>query len=126
MKRVWWSVGVLLLIVVLCAWGAFRVNGICRSTEDMLRQAETCVYLGDYEGARQEVFCSHAIWKKHEGFLGIMLRHTETDDIDVMFPAVMESLRQKNEEEFFLRNRELIASFRSISRMELPYYFNVL
>lgn len=125
MKRLWCSAGVLLLIVLFCGFGTFRVNRICRDAEELLRQAETCVYLGDYEGAKHSIYAAKACWSQHEGFLGIMLQHTQTGDVNVMFPGLMESVRHKNEEEFYLRNAELIASLKQIGRMELPYYFNV-
>ena len=126
MKRFWYSVAVLVLIVVLCAFSAFRVDNICGDTADVLRQAETQCILGNFQGAENAVYLSQALWRKHEAFLGIALRHTETDDIDVMFPALIEAARQKDREEFLLRNTELIAAFRSLSRMELPYHFNIL
>lgn len=125
MKRVWCSVGMLLLIVFLCGWGVFRVNVICKDTEDLLRRAESCVYLGDYEGARQDVYRSRAIWKKHEGFLGVMLQHTQTGDVNDMFPVLLETVRRKNEDEYYLQNAELVSALQRIRHMEIPYYFNV-
>lgn len=126
MKRLWCSIAVLGAIVALCCFSTFRVDQICKDTSDILRQAETQCHLGDFHAAEDTVYLSACYWRKHEGFLGIALRHTETDDIDLMFPALMEAARQKDEEEFLLRNTELIAAFRSLSRMELPYYFNIL
>ncbi len=125
MKRLWCSIGLLLTITGFCIYSAYRVNQICKDSTALLREAETQCYLGDYQGAENTVQLSRDLWKKHEGFLGITLRHTETDDIDVMFPALMEAARQKNPEEFLLRNTELIAAFKSLSRMELPYHFNI-
>lgn len=126
MKRLWCSIGILAIMIAFCCISTFRVNQICKDTANILRQAETQCHLGNYQSARDTVYLSQAYWKKHEGFLGIALRHTETDDIDLMFPALIEAARQKDGEEFLLRNAELIAAFRSLSRMELPYYFNIL
>lgn len=126
MKRLWCSIGLLAVITGFCAFSAFRVDRICRDASDILRQAETQCYLGNFQSAEDTVYLASALWKKHEAFLGIALRHTETDDIDVMFPGLIESVRQKNPEEFLLKNAEIIAAFRSLSRMELPYHFNIL
>lgn len=126
MRRLWCSVLLLAVITGFCAYSAFRVDQLCRDSSNLLREAETQCYLGDYQGAENTVYLSRALWKKHETFLGIALRHTETDDIDVMFPALIEAARQENPSEFLLRNSELIAAFKSLSRMELPYHFNIL
>lgn len=126
MKRLWCSIGILAVMVSFCCISTYRVNEICRDTANILRQAETQCHLGDFQGAQDTVCLSQSYWRKHEGFLGIALRHTETDDIDLMFPALIQAAHHKDEEEFLLRNTELIAAFRSLSRMELPYYFNIL
>lgn len=126
MKKLWCSMALLAAMVGFCCFSTYRVNQICKDTANILRQAETQCQLGNYHAAEDTVYLSQTYWRKHEGFLGIALRHTETDDIDLMFPALMEAARQGDEEEFLLRNTELIAAFRSLSRMELPYYFNIL
>lgn len=126
MRRLWCSLALLGAMVGFCCFSTYRVNEICQDTANILRKAETLCYLGDFSGAENTVYLSQSYWRKHEGFLGISLRHTETDDIDLMFPALIEAARQKDGEEFLLRNTELIAAFRSLSRMELPYYFNIL
>lgn len=126
MKRLWCSVGILLTMILFCCISTLRVNQICKDTSNILRQAETQCLLGNFHAAEDTVYLSERYWRKHEGFLGIALRHTETDDIDLMFPALTQAAHQKDGEEFLLRNTELIAAFRSLSRMELPYYFNIL
>ena len=54
------------------------------------------------------------------------LRHTEADDIGILFPGLIEAAGQKDQGEFLLRVRELKANLRHLGRMELPYLFNVL
>ncbi len=126
MKRIWVSAGALGVLVLFCIFGVIRVNHICVKANENLRRAETAVYLGDYEGAKTCVEGARQIWKGHAGFLGIMLRHTEMDDIDLMFPGLLEALRQKDGREFYLRNGELIEALRNLTQMERPRYYNVL
>ncbi len=125
MRRVWWSVGMLLMIVALCTCCVVRVNRVCQSTEELLRQAEICMHLGDTQGARDSVYYARLKWNAHEGLMGLSLRHTETDDVAQMFPAITESIRHKDETEFYMRNAELIGTIKELRRMEIPYYFNV-
>ena len=107
----------------LCTWYTEKV---CRDTADFLYQAETRCALGDFEGAGELVLASQRQWERHEGFLGMALRHTESDDIDIMYPPLLETCRQRNTEDFNQKNLELRAALRLLSRMEIPFYFNVL
>lgn len=126
MKRIWFSAGILLLIVFFCGVSTYRVNRICSDSEELLRQAETCMYLGDYVGAKNSVYYAQNCWNQHEGFLGLALRHTEKDDVDRLFPVLLEAIRHKEDTEFYFNHSELIAALKSLSRMEQPFYFNIL
>lgn len=126
MKKISASILTILLILFLCIYSVHRVDQICRESTGLLRQAETQCILGNYEGAKEIVRLSQAHWQKHEDFLGIALRHTESDDVDILFPGLMEACVQKDPQDFMQRNLELIAVFKQIARMEMPYLFNIL
>ena len=126
MKRIIPALLLLAGIVGLCIWGTGRVCRISKEASALLEQAETRCFLGDYEGAEQLTLEAQALWSAHEGFLGTTLRHTESDDVGILFPPLLLTLRQKDGREFQLRSLELRAMLRELSRMEVPYYFNVL
>lgn len=126
MRKLWTALLILAAIIGFCTWTTWHVDQICQDTSQLLQEAESCCARGDFEGAGELVFSSQSIWNQHEGFLGMALRHTESDDIGILFPPLLESCRQKDREEFNRRNLELIATLKHLSRMEIPYYFNVL
>lgn len=126
MKRIATALFTILLIMGICIYTVHRVDRICQETTGLLRQAETQCLLGNYEGAKEIVRLSQVLWQRNETFLGIALRHTESDDVDILYPGLMEACVQKDPQEFMLRNLELIAVFKQLSRMELPYLFNIL
>ena len=126
MKRIFMALGLLAVITGFCIFSVVRVHRICDDTKAVLRQAETCCVNGDFKGVEGTVYLAQAIWKKHEGFLGMALRHTETDDISVMFSTLLEAASQRDSEEFMLRNRELLALINGLSHMEIPFHYNVL
>lgn len=115
----------LALLVVFCVWSTWRVYDLCDQSTALLQEAGVKCDLGDYEGARDLVYDAKHNWDKHEGFLGTALRHTESDDISVLFSPLLETCRQRDSEEFSRRNLELIGLIRQLSRMEIPYYFNI-
>ena len=126
MKKLILPLVLLAAMAGLCTWSTWRVGRISSQTAGMLEQAETCCVLGDFQRAEEQVLAAQRHWEAHEGFLGTALRHTESDDIDMLFPSLLERCRQEDEPEFLHENRELTALLRQIARMEVPYYFNVL
>lgn len=126
MKKILVSVGILAVITGFCWWTAWRVNRLCASSAALLDAAETQVLLGDYPGAEETAEEAYRIWQGHEEFFGMALRHTESDDVGILFPPLQESIRQKDAGEFLLRARELAATLRHLGRMEQPYLFNIL
>jgi hypothetical protein len=126
MKKLVYALLIILVLLLGCFYTSWRVEAICEDAADLLEQAETKCQLGDYEAAEETVYASKAIWDRHEYFLGLALRHTESDDVGILYPALLETCRQKDHGEFSLRNLELIAILRHLGRMEQPYLFNIL
>lgn len=126
MKKITLSIVTILLIMGICIYSVHRVDRVCQEATSLLRQAETQCILGNYKGAREIVRLSQTHWQKNEVFLGIALRHTESDDIDILYPGLMEACAQEDTAEFMQRNLELIAVFKQLSRMEMPFLFNIL
>ena len=126
MKKLVFPVLLLVVLVIFCAWSTWRVQDLCEQSSALLHQAGVKCSLGDYDGAKDLVYAAKHSWDKHEGFLGTALRHTESDDISVQFSPLLESCRQRDNEEFARRNLELMALLHQLSRMEIPYYFNIL
>lgn len=126
MKKLTLPLLLLTFMVAFCVWATWRADALCTQSAELLEKANVRYTLGDYDGASDYVNQSKKIWDDHEGFFGIALRHTESDDIDILFPPLLETCRQKDSDEFFRRNLELIATFHHLSRAEQPYYFNIL
>ena len=126
MRKPWTAICLLAVIVGFCWWSTWHVDQICRDTSALLEQAERYCTVGEFSKGMEQVAGSWNIWNRHEGFLGMALRHTESDDVGILFPSLLESCRQRDLEEFNRRNLELMATISHLSRMEIPYYFNVL
>lgn len=126
MKKMFCALGVLVLITGFCWFTVWRVDYLCRTSAQLLGAAETQVMLGDYSAAEETVSHAFRLWSSHEGFFGMALRHTESDNIGVLFPVLQEACRQKDSGEFLFRTRELSAALRQLGRMEQPYLFNIL
>ena len=116
MKKLYSALGILLVITGFCWFTAWRVDDLCNTSASLLEAAETQVMLGDYDAAVETVNHSFRLWN----------RHTESDDVGILYPVLQEACRQKDQGEFLLRARELAANLRHLGRMEQPYLFNIL
>lgn len=126
MKKILLPALLLSFIIIFCVWATWRVDQLCSTSAELLEEAGTRSSLGDFEGAMDLVYQAKHDWDWHEGFFGIALRHTESDDIGILFPSLLETCRQRDADEFSKKNLELIATLRHLSRAEIPYYFNIL
>ena len=126
MKKIYCVLGILLVITGFCWFTAWRVGDLCNTSVSLLEAAETQVMLGDYDAAEETVNHSFRLWNRHECFFGMALRHTESDDVGILYPVLQEACQQKDQREFLLRVRELTASLQQLGRMEQPYLFNIL
>ena len=126
MKQCCLSLGILILLTAFCWFSTSRVSAVCSETSGLLEQAETRILLGDYQGAEASITAANHVWEDHRLLLGMALRHTESDEVDLNFPGLLAACRQKDGQEFQLRNRTLIASLRQLSAMEHPYSYNIL
>lgn len=126
MKKILCSLLTLTLIFALCFWSVHRVEAICDSINHKLHQAETECVLKHYDRAINSVRDAQTIWTRNETFLGLALRHTETDDVGIQFPTLTEALMQQDSAEFIRDNLTLISTISQLARMEQPYLFNIL
>lgn len=126
MKKIVGSVLMMAVMVAFCWYATWRVDQVCTKAAELIRQAEDSFQQEDYRGAKDAIEQSHGVWHRHENLLGLALRHTESEDVDIMYPTLMEACRQEDESEFFLRCQELEAVLRQLAHMEKPYLFNIL
>jgi len=126
MKRLVLPLLLLFSMLAFCAVITLAVKDTCCRAEDLLRQAEAAMDLGDGAAAETLAAQSRQVWEAHRGLLGLALRHTESDDAELSYPPLLEAAGSGDREDFLQRSRALRASLEALWRMEVPYYYNVL
>lgn len=126
MKKIICAISILIIITGFCVYATYHTRTICDETVSFLEESEKLLYLGRQEDAYETLHSAQANWILHENFLGMALRHTESDDVDILFPILKNACLQEDYSEFSYRNKELIANLRHLYRAEYPYIYNIL
>lgn len=126
MKKIILSISLLVVITGFCIFATWYTRSICDDTIALLEQSETEIGLGRYDEAYETVFSAQRLWNQHEDFLGLALRHTESDDVDILFPVLKNTCLQKDQSEFLYRNREMTAMLKHLYKAEYPCFYNIL
>lgn len=100
MKRCWFGLGMLLVLLAVSLGVTWCMDAIHRPIAADLNQAAECAELGDWHNA--EVFSRRAEseWDKWEHFRDCFADHTPTEEISAELAAMSES-RQEREEAVF-------------------------
>lgn len=98
-------------------------------TEVLIHQLETGEQLAT-EGAWGEATsitqAAAEQWEENRFPLHALMRHTETDEIQISFHQVLEYLEQQDENLYAAANGQLITQLELLAEMEHPSWENVL
>lgn len=126
MKRLWISVGLLLLLLGGSLFNAWYAKELTDTMGEQLRLAQQMTQTGQWEQAldlTQEVY-DH--WESRHFYLHSTMRHSDTDQILRGFRTVMEYLRLQEPDQYNAANADLITQLELLAEMEQPSVVNVL
>ncbi|MBE6955516.1 MAG: DUF4363 family protein [Ruminococcaceae bacterium] len=126
MKHILIALIVLSLTLVLCLLALSLLEDTTQLVVTSLHLAQQAAQQDDYSTACRCVLQAQAQWRKTEGLYGVLLNHSETDEITFLFSALIICAEQPVKEEFRYRCAELVAMLEHIAEMEKPYYYNIL
>ena len=126
MKHIFIAVLLLSLVLALCLGALSLLENTTRQVSESVQQAQQAARQENYDIALLHVLHAQAQWRKTEGLYGVLLNHSETDEITFLFSVLVICAEQPVKEEFNYRCSELIAMLEHIAEMERPYYYNIL
>ena len=125
MKYLIWGL-VLLALVLSCALLASAA--LDRQVERTVQQVD-CARLaaerGDFNAALLAADCAAESWQSGLGLLGVLLNHTETDEVQFSFAALRACIAMEQEDEILPRCQELSERLKHIANMEKPFFYNI-
>ena len=126
MRRLWISVGLLLLLLGGSLFNAWYAKELTDAMGEQLRLAQQMTEAGRWEQAltlTQEVYDQ---WENRHFYLHSTMRHSDTDQILRGFRTVLEYLRLQEPDQYNAANADLITQLELLAEMEQPSVVNVL
>ncbi len=119
--------GLFLLVITLalCLVSLHALGGIIAGTEAGLVRAHELAGAGDYPAAADAVRSAERQWQSHELFLGAVLRHSESDELQFLFARLPAYADSDNTAEFQASCLELREHLRHILDTEQAHLYNI-
>ena len=116
---------ILSLVLGMCLLCLNLLEDTTEQVTETLKLALDAAARKDFPVALFHVQHAQEQWEKTEGLYGVLLNHSETDEITFLLSALMVCAEQPVAEELQYRCAELIAMLEHIAEMEKPYYYNI-
>ena len=126
MKRLWISGGVLALLMAAALWNAWYIGRVTGTLNGTLARAEARVEEGNWEEALRTTQEARAQWDACSNYLYIVLRHSDTDQVEEGFETVVAYLEQRDLDEYAAANAQLMAQIGLLYDMEALTLRNLL
>lgn len=126
MKRLWAAVGILAVLLAAALGTGWWVDGLTADYVSRLEQAQAMSERGDWERAAQVTGGVYRNWQERSFWLHALLRHSDTDQVLLLFRSVEEYLKLEEMDQYAAANAQLIAQLELLAEMEDPSLENVL
>ena len=128
MKRLYVSLGLIILLAVLCGVHTVYLGRFTDRLTGLLTQAQERVEREDWEDAVRLTRQAKEQWVNHDGYLHITLHHTDVDAILVSFDEALAFLQASEHQsaEYSAVNAKLLTQLALLLEAELPTITNLL
>ena len=128
MKRLYVSLGLVLLLAALSGAHAWYLTRFTGQLTDLLSQAQAQVEREDWEQAARFTRQAQEQWMSRNGYLHVTLRHTDTDAIQISFDETLAFLEadERQPAEYAASNLRLMTHLELLAEAELPTLTNLL
>ena len=120
------SGGFLAALLAAALGTGWWVDGLTADYVSRLEQAQAMSERGDWERAAQVTGGVYRNWQERSFWLHALLRHSDTDQVLLLFRSVEEYLKLEEMDQYAAANAHLIAQLELLAEMEDPSLENVL
>ena len=122
MKRLWAAVSILAALLAAALGTGWWVDGLTADYVSRLEQAQAMSERGDWERAAQVTGGVYRNWQERSFWLHALLRHSDTDQVLLLFRSVEEYLKLEEMDQYAAANAQLIAQLELLAEMEDPEF----
>lgn len=128
MKRLYISLGLILLLAILSGLHVWYLDRFTSQLCELLTQAQQQVEQENWPQAAQLTLQVKERWMEHEGYLHTTLRHTDIDAILISMDEALAFLEaeEKQNAEYAAVNARLLTQIGLLLEAELPTLTNLL
>ena len=128
MKRLYVSIGLIVLLAALSGLHIWHLNSVTGQLTALLTQAQEQVKREDWDQAARLTRQAKDCWMEHESYLHLTLRHTDTDAILISMDEALAFLEggEKQPAEYAAVNARLLTQLGLLVEAELPTLTNLL
>ena len=118
MKNALTALALLLALFGISLYNAYYIENTLSEMIVLLEESGKYAGLGDWDKAGELADEAKELWEKSGTHFGIVLRHSETDDIYFEFESLPLLVEEKDESEYKAGSALLIARMKHVFRME--------
>ncbi len=118
MKRLWLALGLLLAMLAASLWNACRLDRFTADLSASLLRAESMAFAGQEEQAGALTAQARSRWMEHSTYLHVVLRHSDTDEIQTGFDEALRLLSCGELGEYAAANARLTGRLRLVAEAE--------
>lgn len=117
---------IFILLFAICILSTATVKNITTHTEASLLQALEHYRAEQKPEGYKQILHADSFWDKHNNILGMLLYHSEIDEVTAELAMLKAYAIAGNSEEIFCSCAELFTLLEQIREMERPYLKNIL
>lgn len=118
MKRLWLALALLLAMLGTSIWNARCLDRFTADLSGTLLQAEAMAFAGQEEQAGALTAQARSRWMEHSPYLHVVLRHSDTDEVQTGFDEALRLLSCGELGEYAAANARLTGRLRLIAEAE--------
>lgn len=96
MKKELFAAGLLALLLLLSILNTAAIKGLCSDIDSVIRRAGAAAEAGDWESARERMDSAVSLWRSHETYAKIVMRHTDIETLTDDFFELMEHINTED------------------------------
>lgn len=126
MKHARIAVCLLALTLGFCIAASVLVRRYSLEVTEAIAESERRAAQSDFRGAAAQLHEARQRWHRHERFFGVVLSHSELDDVNMMFAELAQYAALGDRDDYLAGTARLAAAIGHIREMQLPSYHNLL